>query len=434
MTTLAFQLRRKAPALLVTGLFALAAVVCTYVAMQQPLIGAGLLYVAVFTTIAWYRPDVALMLIFASAPLQSDLSGDGAVKFSIAEINLCLLVPIWFIHVMLDKKNITLGPIEFFVFLHFAVCVFASVLHWRDKSLISIVQMFQYVVLAVLLYSSLLKKPEDLFLSLYALVFVGVCLACISLVLGVHFFFGLNKNGMGASLACAEVVCVELWFAAKPGKVKNLLCLSLIPMTVGLVFALSRGAWIAAIVGIAVVLGMRREFKTAARLAVMMIPLMAICWIFMPPEAKAYAFGFETDRLNISARLDSIAYAKTEFFKSPWVGVGVGLRKEYDATNIALCTLAESGVPGLVTFLLIHVAVLYMIWEAQKVVFRDEKMYSLLPIGAALCLGRLAHGMVDHYWSRGPILIDWASVGMATAVYMATRNRAMQKRQFVPVQ
>ena len=36
---------------------------------------------------------------------------------------------------------------------------------------------------------------------------------------------------------------------------------------------------------------------------------------------------------------------------------------------------------------------------------------------AALVTLKLAHGMVDHYWTRGSIMCAWASVGMASRIY-----------------
>jgi hypothetical protein len=34
-------------------------------------------------------------------------------------------------------------------------------------------------------------------------------------------------------------------------------------------------------------------------------------------------------------------------------------------------------------------------------------------LAGGLVLGKLAHGLVDHYWSRGALMIAWAMVGMA---------------------
>jgi hypothetical protein len=43
--------------------------------MTQPLIAVGVVYAIGFWCLAWHRPHVALMLIFALAPFQSDIGG-----------------------------------------------------------------------------------------------------------------------------------------------------------------------------------------------------------------------------------------------------------------------------------------------------------------------------------------------------------------------
>ena len=122
----------------------------------------------------------------------------------------------------------------------------------------------------------------------------------------------------------------------------------------------------------------------------------------------------------------SVDLAKNYFEQSPVVGVGVGLRKQYDATNLVMSTLAETGVVGLLTFSLIYVSFFRMIWWTRKRVAQTEIQFSFLVVGAALTGCTLAHGMVDHYWSRGAITIAWASVGMAVGVHLSVRkqNRA----------
>jgi hypothetical protein len=42
--------------------------------------------------------------------------------------------------------------------------------------------------------------------------------------------------------------------------------------------------------------------------------------------------------------------------------------------------------------------------------------------------GRLVHGMVDHYWSRGAITVAWAGAGMATYGYLIVRRREARAR------
>jgi hypothetical protein len=69
-----------------------------------------------------------------------------------------------------------------------------------------------------------------------------------------------------------------------------------------------------------------------------------------------------------------------------------------------------------------------MAWKAQRGLERTGVLYSLVAVGGALMVGRLAHGMVDHYWSRGGTMLAWAGVGMAVGVYLAMRRQGSPDR------
>jgi hypothetical protein len=69
-----------------------------------------------------------------------------------------------------------------------------------------------------------------------------------------------------------------------------------------------------------------------------------------------------------------------------------------------------------------------MVWKTQKRLRRSDPLYSSVAIGGALMFGRLIHGMVDHYWSRGAITIAWAGAGMATYGYLVVRQREARAR------
>ena len=134
-------------------------------------------YVLIFWTTAWYRPAIALMLIFASAPFQHDISGGGSAKFSIAELNMLLILPIFLIR-NFERKVPLLGPLLLPIILYFAVSLFSTALQWHGgNSLNSLIQMFLYLVAAVLVFSSFLEKKEDLRISLIGLTGVGLLLA-----------------------------------------------------------------------------------------------------------------------------------------------------------------------------------------------------------------------------------------------------------------
>ena len=67
--------------------------------------------------------------------------------------------------------------------------------------------------------------------------------------------------------------------------------------------------------------------------------------------------------------------------------------------------------------------------QASRRVPWADPAYSALVLAVALTTGRLAHGMVDHYWSRGPVTVAWAAVGMATLVH--AQSRRVQMPRFV---
>jgi hypothetical protein len=239
--------------------------------------------------------------------------------------------------------------------------------------------------------------------------------------------FGLHKNGIGGTLAATFVVATELWFAAKTRKRKIWLSFALMIMAAALLFILSRGAWMAAIAGVLVIVSLRRQFKMLLKVGLLLVPMIAVFWYFLPQEKKDYALGFGADRYNIQLRYESIDKALGWFHASPVYGLGVGLRKEYDATNVVLLTLAETGVIGLGTFVLIHIVFVGTIWKTQARLYRDEPMYSLCAVGAALVLGLFVHGVVDHYWSRGVPMLAWGAAGMAIGSWRVSRYRRKTK-------
>jgi len=400
-----------------------------WTAVRQPIIDIALMYVVVFWTVAWHRPEVALMLIFASAPFQNDISGGGPARFSIAEVNMALTVPVMLVRRSLDRHPVALGPVAIPVFSYFAVCVYSSLANGHGGDvLVPLFQMFLYLVVAVVVFSSLVDREEDLLLPLKGAVGIGVFLSLACLVLRTNYFLGLNKNGAGASLSCALLIGFELWLAADTPRRRGWFLAAMTVTAAGLIFTLSRGAWLGALAGILVITAVRRRFLLLLRLLLILAPLAAVCWQFMPSESKTYATNFDQNNWNIHQRFESIDIARRFFEQSPIYGVGIGLRKQYDATNLFWFTLAETGVLGLVAFLSIHLTFFRMIWSGRRLIRPHEMPFSLLAVGGALVLDQLVHGMVDHYWSRGAITMAWASAGMATRAYGAALRRGDQGR------
>jgi O-antigen ligase len=414
--------------------FAILAALLVRVALIEPLYAGAAIYVLAFVTLSWRRPDLALMVIFASATVAADVSQGAFAKFSMAEANLVLALPAFYFHCIVRKRVASNGPIAIPVALYFGVCLFSSYNHWLGQdALISLLQMFIYLVLVVAMFANFAQSDSHLLRCLFAIVVSGTGVAIGSLVTNFHFL-GENKNGLGDLIASTLQVTVILFLATETHNKRRKYWLmgAMGILTVGLVMSLSRGSWLGTLCGLLVIFGLRREFKKFLILILVLAPIVAICWFSLPQDLQEYSTGFGKDRYNINARYESVDLAQRYFVKSPVYGMGVGLRKEYDATNIALMVLAETGVLGLVTFLLIHAAFFRMVWVTQKKLSVSDPIHPLLCVGAALVLARLMHGMVDHYWTRGVLMTAWAAAGMTTAAYLAVRRRDDSRALEIP--
>lgn len=405
-------------------------VVLTWLALRVPLAAVGLLYVGCFLIVAWTKPPIALMLAFASAPLQNDVSGGGAAKFSLAEVNLALTLICFVLQNVVRKERITLGPIQVPVFLYLAICFVSSLHHWRGKdAVVSMLQMIVYLIVAVLLFSTYATSPRDLLPALHGLIIIGVVFSILGLATHSTYLLGIHKNGIGGSMFAAFTVALELWLASDDRRRKRLLGLGLLVITAGLINTLSRGAWLAALVGLVLIFLLRREWRVLSNLTLLLIPTIVLAWMIVPPEQKSYATDIEVRNTgSVGARLKNAEIATSYIKENPWLGEGIGLRKQHDATNVFLFTLAESGVLGLLAFVGIHIAFLWMIWRTHSSLDPKDPAFSCLAIGGALVLGKLAHGQLDHYWSRGTVMMAWSSAGMATYAFHLVNSRRLGVR------
>lgn len=415
--------------ILLFALIAAGATAAALVLPQQtgPMYVGAAIYVVAYLYVSWKRPDIALLLTFAGASSAADVSNGLFAKFSIAEANMMLALPAFFIYCIRRKQVAQAGPIAVPVAIYMGVSLLSSAITWRGyDATISLIQMALYLVIAVPFFANFAVKPEHLLRSLYAMVIAGSGATVWALI----FHYPQGKNGTGDLIASTLQVAVILLLATEPRNTRRkvLLIAALVLLTIGLVFSLSRGSWLGAICGLVMIFTIRREFKSLLRLLLLLIPIAAVCWLSLPQDMKAYSTGVGKDRQNIELRYQSVDLANYYFKESPLYGVGVGLRKEYDATNIVLMVLAETGVAGLFGFALIHIAFYRMVWVTQKRLSVKDPLHPLLCVGAALVLARLMHGMVDHYWTRGVLMTAWASAGMTTAAYFAVCRRAGVRR------
>ncbi len=390
---------------------------------------AGALFILLFIAIAYVQPEAALMVVLASAPFPYDISpGFLPVNFSISELSLILCAAVLAIKQMQGDRPLRFGPMLRPVAVYLLICVLSGIISYHERATVkSIVQMIVYFVAAVGVFASMVDSKHRLMPALYALLGVG-CFQAVLTIMGMTYSIGIHKNAAGASLAGIFVVAFELWFQARNPRHRLLLTPVLLLIGAGLLMSLSRGAWVGAFLGCAGIMMLRRQVATLGKLLIMGIPVILVCWSFLPPSAQDYAFTFKAAGHNsITHRYENAAEFWAHFTANPLIGSGTGIRKLVDATNVILSTLAETGVLGLAAFVWIFVAFGRMVWWAHKRVPRNDPLFSLLAIGTGLMLCRLGHGMFDHYWSRGALTVAWCAAGMATLAYLTIRTREKRR-------
>ena len=380
-------------------------------------------YAVIFWMVAACSSRWALLLIFAVTPFQNDVSGGaGPLKFSLTEVNLLLCLPV----LLFKARRLRFGPTFLPACLYLGACLCSALGQWRPSTAQSLVQAGMFTVALVVVFASLARDAEDYRLAINGLIVVAVALAGAVFVSGSSYVFGLHKNGVGASLASAFVVALEMRLRARSGWARTFYGLACLIISFGCLITVSRGAWLTAITGSLVVLVMHGRVGLILKSAAVAIPLLTVGWWLLPQSSREYAVGFGQERTNIQLRYEAIDYAEKLFAANPIQGAGMGLRKDYDATNVVLLCLAETGVLGLLTFLGLNAAVICMVWRPQRLVSPSSLDASLLVLAPALIVGKFMHGLVDHYWSRGSLSTAWAIVGMATFVIVAERRRRRQ--------
>ncbi len=406
------------------------AVVLAVLAHFSPLVaGAG--FIVIFIALSASQPRIGLLLTFATVPLLQAVPLHIPLRLSISELCMAILLPIVLVKSAQMGKPLRIGPTLWPSVIYLFLCLVSSALypHWHLEAIKAFVEMFVFIIIAPMLCASFPGGTDDLHFALEGA--VGALAILAILVLATHFHYppGNNKNAAwGSSFGAGFAITFELWLGAKiVGRKRAIRWLGLALLLIGaaLFMSLSRGGWLEAITGCMVILLLRRRFILMARMAAVMLPLLVLLYLFLPHKQQHYAFDFNPNKGSIQPRIQLIHHAINEFENHPVLGVGVGLRKQVDPTNVFLITLAETGVQGLAAFLAIYAVALLTAWNTHKKLSPADPRFTLVALGAALIFGRFAHGMVDEYWLRGSIEWAWCAVGMLAAVHFeVTRQRA----------
>jgi hypothetical protein len=368
------------------------------------------------------KPQLPLVLGVAALPLSLDVSG-GSVQFTVSDLLLTLafagavpallLVPEW-----RDRVR-GAGPL-LAITAPFAVWLVAvAVNHASLVDVLKTGQYYQLFLLPLLLGALVLDRRQARW-ALTGFVVMAVVVAALWAFTGGDFAFAGNKNPAGQYMANAIILVLALapswlWRIA-----------ALIPLVIGLGFTQSRGAILAAGVGVLVVL-MLRGLGSWRRTVTAIVPLavaLVVGFQFLPEEVVARNTDFSAGQAGTDLTAAQYSVKLRDTFREqgwqlvdehPVFGVGPGNyrtgtpgQESYttDPHNLAIRTAGDVGYPGLATFGLLAVG-------SALLAARRIRVNSYAAIAVAVQAGLLAHGFFDVYWVRGTPVLGWLLIGMA---------------------
>jgi hypothetical protein len=396
---------------------------------ETPLPALALVYCSLFIFLVWTRPQIALTGIIAVTPFVQDLGGGLPVKFSLAEIHLLLAFIVYLVKGVITRSIRFIGPLTVPVVFYLAVLTWTSLRSGlEEEDIKALIQTFVTCGVTVAVFANMISDPESMVKSFIWLPIFCIPIAVLAIITGQFNVFGLHKNSIGGSLGAALIVAANLWYSQMNFIGKRYLIWLLLLLGGGLLISLSRGAWIGTIVGLTVSGLLWGRISLVIRTLIAAVPVLLVLWLLLPSEKREYATGFQTDRWNIKMRLKTQDNLQEIVAKEPIFGVGIGLRKQVDATNFVLVTLAESGVIGLVAI----ICVFGTIVTVGVRVCRSGPKHSFVVCGA-LAVGllscKIGHGMFDHFWGRGNGTVVWAAIGVLLAANQKSVARQKSRLQ-----
>jgi O-antigen ligase len=429
-------------------------VVLTLGMLRSPLIVLGVVGACVMIAVANRYTAAIMVLCCAAIAFPTSLTGEySKMAFSTTDaLSVLLLFPL--VSIWVKRGQLNLGPAGWPLAIYFAVCILATLtgttMTWGGLGqAVSIGRSALATVVAVAIFGNLGRRagpwtlPHLCFLSyLLAMPVMTIVMLWLFKQEGFEssmYAFGMNKNGLGPALGCGVVICVSYLLGGLPAtrnwRVKTALVIFLILSGLGLVLSLSRGAWIATGAACILIVVCTRNFKAFFAVLAVLVPFLAVIWVTLPPKAISYATNIRSDSSTIQERFTAMNVVMAAFRSNPLLGVGEGLRKDYEPHDVVILTLGETGIVGLASFCLMFAAGFYSFLKARRFC-QSAADLQLLVTGSAILLLSITHGLMDVYWRRGIGVFGWVSVGFAVGIMNRPRLRivgqAIDNSQNVP--
>jgi len=246
-------------------------------------------------------------------------------------------------------------------------------------------------------------------LSLFIIACCALAVAALisSLTNGEGYVGPWHKNAVGAFLMYGAVIAFANppWMRWKPVWAYAAFALC------GVGMFSSRQALVGTLIGVLIV-GMRPRFHNGKRSRWMLLVLLPAAWFVYAEVAEQLAQGDEFN--SASQRLVWYADSVTVWLLSPLYGVGHRWWNTwhtgyggFQPPNAELEVLTTTGVFGLVGFLGMFIAALWLLW-------RMDPVYGT--VGFAVVASRFVQGQFDLYWVAGHASILWIVAGICYGV------------------
>lgn len=416
------RLRARDPTMLLT----VAAVVCAglvgFVGARDPGLGFILLFALLMLFVAIGRPVSLAMLAvigcFVGQRLGGTGQGEGGVSVTDAALGLAAFaaVPAIVGSDALRRLKLALaaGAVYLFALLPGVITHFSprTATEWAHRLVLVCGAL---VVGAWLVHEGLVK------VTLRALTLMACIVALFSAAYSVSHGFapaypiGLHKNFVGAQLASVLVILVaapvdtalprKIWLAA------------VILVSLGLLAAQSRGAWLGAALGLLLVftIGGRVHGQRGKMVAVLVGVMVAVLAFLSLKDQQTSGPKSEVNNTSYGVRQNVERVTREIWQSSPIYGVGLKYFStgQYGyfgiaSTNAEDNELAESGLIGLAGFLAFQAG-------AFRAGFLRREDSALAVAGTAAVAARFLHGQFDVYWNAGIVPLAFLTLGIGLA-------------------
>jgi len=236
-----------------------------------------------------------------------------------------------------------------------------------------------------------------------------------------------NPNTAGSYIASLSVLCLGFLLTPLERRYKFLAELALILSSVALVLTFSRGGWVAFAISVTLFcLFAYLRGQLSLRVILVIAVIAMLLFVFFGDIILTRLFG--DDKGSAFSRIEMMGFALRMIKDHPLFGVGInnfGIMLEkyipifYDKElhtvhNKYLLVWAETGIIGLVPFLVFLLSIVRRGWKTWKI---DDRFLSPLALGFTVAvIGQMVHMSVDIFHNRSQVQLLWIIAGLIIAM------------------